>query len=184
MKLVWSSLWLFQQKVKNSIPRYVRKRSPHLDLCHKKSVLLSILCITLTRSTSMSVHILDISASYHDSVAALLTGAGIIAAANEKRFIRKKSDARCPANALSSVWQRPVCRYPVWIMFFTMPLVKFERLLETYMAYAPKGFCLFVAAIPVLLKDKLFLKTSWNVNSLSLRIRRRKTYQYFIFRTL
>jgi carbamoyltransferase len=110
----------------------------------------------------MSVHILGISAYYHDSAAALLTDGGIIAAAQEERFTRKKHDAGFPANAVSYCLAEAGLQISDldYVVFYDKPLVKFERLLETYLAYAPKGFRSFVAAMPVWLKDKLFLKTT------------------------
>jgi carbamoyltransferase len=110
----------------------------------------------------MSVHILGISAYYHDSAAALLTDGGIIAAAQEERFTRKKHDAGFPANAVSYCLAEAGLQISDldYVVFYDKPLVKFERLLETYLAYAPKGFRSFVTAMPVWLKDKLFLKTT------------------------
>jgi carbamoyltransferase len=106
------------------------------------------------------MNILGISAYYHDSAACLIRDGEIIAAAQEERFTRKKHDARFPAHAVryclreggSSV---AALRY---IVFYDKPLVKFERLLETYLSFAPKGVQSFVAAMPVWLKEKLFLK--------------------------
>ncbi|MEG4493016.1 carbamoyltransferase [Microcoleus sp. D3_18_C4] len=107
------------------------------------------------------MNILGISAYYHDSAAALIRDGEIIAAAQEERFSRKKHDARFPKNAIAyclkeaQIDLREVDR----IVFYDKPLVKFERLLETYLAYAPQGFRSFLAAMPIWLKEKLYLKT-------------------------
>ncbi|MCB1852657.1 MAG: carbamoyltransferase [Gammaproteobacteria bacterium] len=106
------------------------------------------------------MNILGISAYYHDSAAALVRDGQPVAAAQEERFSRKKHDARFPKNAveycLSEVGVS--LRELDYIVFYDKPLVKFERLLETYLAYAPSGFRSFLAAMPVWLKEKLFLK--------------------------
>ncbi|MCC3419474.1 MAG: carbamoyltransferase [Microcoleus sp. PH2017_07_MST_O_A] len=107
------------------------------------------------------MNILGISAYYHDSAAALIRDGEIIAAAQEERFSRKKHDARFPKNAIAyclkeaNIELRELDR----IVFYDKPLVKFERLLETYLAYAPKGFRSFLTAMPIWLKEKLYLKT-------------------------
>lgn len=108
------------------------------------------------------VNIIGISAYYHDSAAALISEGQIIAAAQEERFSRKKHDARFPLNALRyCIEQSNLSLQDInSIVFYDKPLVKFERLLETYLAYAPKGFRSFLAAMPVWLKEKLFLKTT------------------------
>ncbi len=108
----------------------------------------------------MSRTILGISAYYHDSAAALVQDGEIIAAAQEERFSRKKHDASFPAEAIRyclSCADIPLEQID-YIVFYDKPLLKFERLLETYLAYAPIGFRSFVAAIPVWLKEKLYLK--------------------------
>jgi carbamoyltransferase len=107
-------------------------------------------------------HILGISAYYHDSAAALLRDGEIIAAAQEERFTRKKHDPRFPVNAIqyclneASVGIADIDQ----IVFYDKPLVKFERLMETYLAYAPNGVRSFLAAMPVWLKEKLYLKST------------------------
>jgi carbamoyltransferase len=108
----------------------------------------------------MSIQILGISAYYHDSAAALLVDGRIIAAVQEERFSRKKHDARFPASAISfCLTEAGIELADVdHIVFYDKPLLKFERLLETYLSYAPRGFRSFVAAMPIWLKDKLFLK--------------------------
>ncbi len=106
------------------------------------------------------VYILGISAFYHDSAAALVRDGEVIAAAQEERFTRKKHDPRFPSHA---------ARYCLefagldlgdvdYVVFYDKPLLKFERLLETYYAFAPKGMPSFVTAMPVWLKEKLSLK--------------------------
>jgi len=110
----------------------------------------------------MSCNILGISAYYHDSAAALVQDGEIKAAAQQERFSRKKHDAAFPAEAIQ------YCLGSVnlsikdvdYVVFYDKPLVKFERLLETYLAYAPLGFRSFVAAIPIWLKEKLYLKAT------------------------
>ncbi len=104
--------------------------------------------------------ILGISAFYHDSAAAIIEDGEIIAAAQEERFTRKKHDPGFPANAVRfcleyggvSIDQLDA------IAFYDKPLLKFERLLETYYAFVPKGLASFITAIPVWLKEKMFLK--------------------------
>jgi carbamoyltransferase len=105
--------------------------------------------------------ILGISAYYHDSAAALVRDGEIIAAAQEERFSRKKHDARFPKNAIAYCLKEAQIelRELDKIVFYDKPLVKFERLLETYLAYAPNGFRSFLAAMPIWLKEKLYLKT-------------------------
>ena len=108
------------------------------------------------------MNILGISAYYHDSAAALVRDGVIVAAAQEERFSRKKHDARFPAGAIKSCLdQGGISLADVdEIVFYDKPLVKFERLLETYLSYAPKGFRSFIAAMPVWLKEKLYLKAT------------------------
>ena len=108
------------------------------------------------------MHILGISAYYHDSAAALLRDGEIVAAAQEERFTRKKHDSRFPENAVNyclaeaAISLSDVDR----VVFYDKPLVKFERLLETYLSYAPNGLRSFIAAMPIWLKEKLYLKTT------------------------
>ncbi len=108
----------------------------------------------------MPITILGISAYYHDSAAALTRDGDIVAAAQEERFSRKKHDARFPGKAITYCLIEAGIRLPDlnWITFYEKPLVKFDRLLETYLAYAPRGFRSFRAAMPVWLKEKVFLK--------------------------
>ena len=104
--------------------------------------------------------ILGISAYYHDSAAALVIDGRIVAAAQEERFTRKKHDADFPRKAIAYCLREANLKLAdvTYIVFYDKPLVKFERLLETYLAYAPQGFRSFMTAIPVWLKEKLYLK--------------------------
>ena len=104
--------------------------------------------------------ILGISAFYHDSAAALIIDGEIIAAAQEERFSRKKHDASYPFNAVDYVLKEKKLSLSEvdYIVFFEKPFLKFERLLETYMAFAPKGFKSFSLAMPIWLREKLFQK--------------------------
>lgn len=104
--------------------------------------------------------ILGISAFYHDSAAALVVDGRIVAAAQEERFTRKKHDAGFPAEAIRYCLQEAGLQLADIdrVVFYDKPLLKFERLLETYLAYAPAGFRSFLTAIPVWLKEKLYLK--------------------------
>src|SRR5881392_1031341 len=105
--------------------------------------------------------ILGISAFYHDSAACLLRDGRIVAAAQEERFTRKKHYAGFPREAIRYCIRegRISLRDLRYIVFYDKPLVKFERLLETYLAFAPRGRRSFVTALPVWLKEKLFLKS-------------------------
>jgi len=106
------------------------------------------------------VRILGISAFYHDSAAALLEDGRIVAAAQEERFTRKKHDARFPLHAIryclteGGIALGDLDR----VVFYDKPFVKFERLLETYLSFAPRGYKTFRMAIPLWLREKLFLK--------------------------
>ena len=104
--------------------------------------------------------ILGISAFYHDSAAALIVDGEIIAAAQEERFTRKKHDANYPFNAVEYVLSEGKIKLNDidHIVFFEKPFLKFERLLETYMAYAPRGFKSFSLSMPIWLREKLFQK--------------------------
>ena len=104
--------------------------------------------------------ILGISAFYHDSAAALIINGDIVAAAQEERFSRKKHDPRYPFNAVSYVLSAGKLKLSEvdYVVFFEKPFLKFERLLETYMAFAPKGFKSFSLSMPLWLKEKLFQK--------------------------
>ena len=104
--------------------------------------------------------ILGISAFYHDSAAALVVDGKIIAAAQEERFSRKKHDARYPFHAVEYVLKESKLNLNQidHIVFFEKPFLKFERLLETYMAFAPRGFKSFSLSMPIWLREKLFQK--------------------------
>ncbi|MDC0096525.1 carbamoyltransferase [Amylibacter sp.] len=108
------------------------------------------------------MYILGISAFYHDSAACLLKDGEIIAAAQEERFTRKKHDAGFPTHAIqyclkeAGVEAKDINN----VVFYEKPFVKFERLLETYLAFAPRGFTSFAKAMPVWIKDKLFQKSA------------------------
>ena len=104
--------------------------------------------------------ILGISAFYHDSAAAIVVDGKIIAAAQEERFSRKKHDAGFPKHAIRYCLEHSGLSIDKLdaVVFYDKPLLKFERLLETYYAFAPKGVASFIMALPVWLKEKLFLK--------------------------
>ncbi len=104
--------------------------------------------------------ILGISAFYHDSAACILKDGKIIAAAQEERFTRKKHDPRYPVNAIDFVLKYANLKLSEvdQIVFFEKPFLKFERLLETYVAFAPRGFVSFAKAMPLWIKEKLFQK--------------------------
>jgi carbamoyltransferase len=122
------------------------------------------------------MNILGISAYYHDSAAAILQSGKIIAAAQEERFSRKKHDARFPVNAIGScldVGNMSLSDID-YIVFYDKPLLKFERLLETYLAHAPIGIRSFIQAMPIWLKEKLYLKTVLKNEFISLGISKSK----------
>ena len=104
--------------------------------------------------------ILGISAFYHDSAACILVNGEIVAAAQEERFTRKKHDPSYPYNAIEFVLNYANLELSDvdQIVFFEKPFLKFERLLETYVAFAPKGFMSFAKAMPLWIKEKLFQK--------------------------
>ena len=107
------------------------------------------------------MNILGISAFYHDSAACLVTDGKIIAAAQEERFTRKRHDPDFPAHAIryclktASIQPKSID----FIAFYDKPWLKFERILETYLQFAPKGFYSFVRSMPVWIKEKLFLSS-------------------------
>jgi carbamoyltransferase len=108
--------------------------------------------------------ILGISAFYHDSAAALLVGGRVVAAAQEERFTRKKHDSVFPHHSIEfCLRQAGISMSDVHrVVFYDKPLLKFERLLETYLAFAPRGFESFISAMPIWLREKLFLKDLLN----------------------
>jgi len=109
----------------------------------------------------VSEAILGLSAFYHDSAAALLVDGQIVAAAQEERFTRKKHDAAFPANALAYVMAESGLRLADLkaVAFYDKPYLKFERLLETYHGFAPRGLRSFLMAMPVWIKEKLMMRT-------------------------
>ncbi|MEP6482550.1 MAG: carbamoyltransferase [Rhodoglobus sp.] len=106
------------------------------------------------------MRVIGISAYYHDSAAALVDNGTIVAAAQEERFSRKKHDARFPANALAYCLRQGGLRLGDidQIVFYDKPFLKFERLVQTYLAFAPRGFRSFRQSIPLWLREKLFLR--------------------------
>ena len=106
------------------------------------------------------MRVLGISAFYHDSAAALIEDGRITAAAQEERFTRRKHDARFPDNAIAFCLDRAGIGLDAvdFVAFYDKPFLKFERLLETYVAFAPRGFKSFRMAIPLWLREKLFQK--------------------------
>jgi carbamoyltransferase len=106
------------------------------------------------------MRILGISAFYHDSAAALVEDGRVVAAAQEERFTRKKQDARYPENAIRYCLDEGGLSLDEldYVVFYEKPFLKFERLLETYLAFAPRGFTSFRMALPLWLKQKLFQK--------------------------
>src|SRR5690348_4597193 len=107
------------------------------------------------------MRILGISAFYHDSAAALVVDGKVVAAAQEERFTRKKHDPGFPTNAVRYCLDGAGIKAGDLdhVVFYEKPFLKFERLLETYLAFAPRGFQSFRKAIPVWLKEKLFQKS-------------------------
>ena len=108
------------------------------------------------------MYIIGISAFYHDSAACLIKNGEIIAAAQEERFTRKKHDSSFPHQAILFCLKYANIDISAIdnIVFYEKPFIKFERLLETYLAFAPKGFKSFVKAMPIWIKDKLFQKSA------------------------
>lgn len=107
------------------------------------------------------MNILGISAYYHDSAACLVVDGKIIAAAQEERFTRKKHDENFPVNAINyCLTEGQLNAQQIdYVVFYDKPFLKFERLFETYLAFAPKGFKSFATSLPVWVKDKLFQKS-------------------------
>ena len=105
-------------------------------------------------------YIIGISAFYHDSAAAIIKDGEIIAAAQEERFTRIKHDPSFPINSINYILKKVGCNLDEinYVVFYEKPFLKFERLLETYVACAPKGFQSFKKSMPIWLSDKLFLK--------------------------
>src|SRR5262245_26841525 len=108
-----------------------------------------------------SMRVLGISAYYHDSAAALVEDGRIVAAAQEERFTRRKHDPSFPRHAIGYCLEAGQVRLEELdhVVFYDKPFLKFERLLETYVAFAPHGFRSFRMAIPIWLREKLFQKS-------------------------
>jgi len=106
------------------------------------------------------MRILGISALYHDSAAAMIENGEILSAVQEERFTRKKHDPSFPKNAVRYCLEHAKCRLRDvdLVVFYDKPFLKFERLLETYVSFAPKGFTSFRTAMPIWMKEKLFQK--------------------------
>ena len=106
------------------------------------------------------MYVLGISAFYHDSAAALVTEGRIVAAAQEERFTRKKNDSAFPRNAILYCLEEADIEVGAvdYVVFYEKPFLKFERLLETYLAFAPRGLSSFRVALPIWIKEKLFQK--------------------------
>ena len=106
------------------------------------------------------INILGISAFYHDSAAALIKDGEIISAIQEERFSRIKHDSSFPANSLKYILEDNNLSFDQidYVSFYDKPFLKFERLLETYVANAPKGFNSFRVSMPLWLREKLFQK--------------------------
>ncbi len=107
------------------------------------------------------MRILGISAFYHDSAAALIVDGDVVAAAQEERFTRVKHDPSFPHHAIAACLDAAKIELGDvdHVAFYDKPFLKFERLLETYLAYAPRGFNSFRMAMPVWVKEKLFLRS-------------------------
>src|SRR2546429_1367634 len=104
-------------------------------------------------------YVLGISAFYHDSAACLLRDGEIVAAAQEERFTRKKGDASFPVHAARYCLQAGgiAASQLAYVGFYDKPLLKFERILETYLGVAPRGFRSFLMAGPLWIKDKVYI---------------------------
>jgi len=135
------------------------KLGPFLDTLLPLTLQQTTLMLTV-RERTLSTAILGISAFYHDSAAALVIDGKIIAAAQEERFTRKKHDPHFPEYAIEYCLKegRLTLKDMKAIVFYDKPFIKFERLLETYIAFAPKGFRSFLQAMPIWMKEKFFLK--------------------------
>lgn len=117
-------------------------------------------CFVTVHLHAVLMYILGISAYYHDSAAVLIKDAGLIAAAQEERFTRNKHDLSFPVHAIRyCLNEAGISAGDVdHVAFYDKPILKFERLLETYLAFAPRGFASFVKSVPLWLKEKLFQK--------------------------
>ena len=128
--------------------------------CDSAVYLHIVLSYDLDAMSTQKTVVLGISAFYHDSAACILKNGKIVAAAQEERFTRKKHDPSYPKNAINFVLDYADLKLSNvdQIVFFEKPFLKFERLLETYVAFAPKGFVSFSKAMPLWIKEKLFQK--------------------------
>ena len=110
----------------------------------------------------MTSYTLGISAFYHDAAACLLADGKIIAAAQEERFTRKRHDENFPSNAVDYClkYANITAADLSCVAFYDKPWIKFERLLETYLAFAPSGFGSFIKAAPIWLKEKLWMRVT------------------------
>ena len=119
----------------------------------------------------MRNYILGLSCYYHDSAVALIKNGEIVVAVQEERFSRKKHDSRFPINAIRYTLksQNIDLRDIEMIVYYEKPLLTFERLLETYLAVAPRGLRSFIAAMQVWLKEKLFIKSELKKQFISLQ---------------
>ena len=110
------------------------------------------------------MNILGISAFYHDSAACLVRDGDLYAAAQEERFTRKKHDFRWPEKAIAYILKEGGLKGGDldYVVFYDKPFIKFERILESYLSYAPRGFGSFLKAIPVWLKQKIWIKNLKN----------------------
>src|SRR5512145_889900 len=108
------------------------------------------------------MRILGISAYYHDAAAALVIDGKVVAAAQEERFTRKKHDSGFPHHAINACLTIAGVKPAELdqVAFYDKPFLKFERLLETYLAFAPRGFTSFRHALPLWVKDKLFQRNT------------------------
>ncbi|MBP1679280.1 MAG: Carbamoyltransferase, partial [Bacteroidetes bacterium] len=109
--------------------------------------------------SSRPVHILGVSCYYHDAAAALVTDGRIVAAAQEERFTRRKHDFSFPSNAIAYCLAEGgiAASDLAFVVFYDKPLLKFERILETYLSFAPRGIQSFLMAMPLWLKEKLWI---------------------------
>ena len=127
--------------------------------------------------------ILGISAFYHDSAASLIQNGDIIAAAQEERFSRKKHDLSFPINAIKFCLESTSNKISDidYIAFYDKPLLKFERLIETYLSFAPRGFTSFKKSMPIWIKEKLF-QTKSSVIFLSSFLQKLYGQIFFLFK--
>lgn len=127
------------------------------NICRRAVCLYAILKIKMTKP----IYILGISSFYHDSAAALLKDGEIVAAAQEERFTRKKHDSDFPVQAVNFCLKKAGIETHDLdqVVFYEKPFVKFERILETYLSYAPLGFLQFLKAIPLWIKERLWISS-------------------------